>query len=48
MHETDEEYIAISPMYCGEEYNITYSRSKEQVEKIVVNDFVTWARLIFF
>lgn len=44
--ETDEEYIAISPMYSGEEYNITYSRSEEQVEKIIVNDFVTWAAKI--
>lgn len=44
--EADEEYIAVSPMYCGEDNNISYSRSEEQVEKIIVNDFVAWASKI--
>ena len=43
MFEVDDEYYAISPMYCGKEYNLTYSRSGEQILMIVAQDFVSWA-----
>lgn len=43
LDEIEEEYYAISPMYCGEDYNLTYSRSEEQIAKIIVADFISWA-----
>lgn len=39
--EIDEEYYAISPMYSGKDYNLTYSKSEEIVAKIAVSDFIT-------
>ncbi|MBE5839692.1 hypothetical protein [Butyrivibrio sp.] len=41
--EACEDYYAISQMYCGGEVNLTYSKSKEQISRIVVGDFITWA-----
>lgn len=43
LYEACEGYYAISSMYCGEDYNITYSKSEEQIVKIVANDFISWA-----
>lgn len=43
LYESNEEYYAISPMYSGEDDNLTYSRSEEQISKIVVDDFIAWA-----
>lgn len=43
LYEIEGEYYAISSMYTGEDYNLTYSRSEEQIAKIVVNDFISWA-----
>ena len=41
--EIEEEFYCISSMYCGEEYNLIYSRSKEQISNIIVADFISWA-----
>lgn len=43
LYEIEGEYYAISSMYTGEDYNLTYSRSEEQIARIVVNDFISWA-----
>ena len=38
-----DDYYVISQRYRKRDYNITYSKSKEQIAEIVVNDFVRWA-----
>lgn len=38
-----EEYYFVSPMYSGEDYNLIYSRSEEQITNIIVTDFISWA-----
>lgn len=43
LYEIEDEYYAISSEYSGEDYNLIYSRSEEQVARIAVNDFVSWA-----
>lgn len=43
VYEIEDEYYAISPMFCGEEYNLAYSRSEEQIANIIVSDFISWA-----
>ena len=43
--EVEDEYYAISSEYCSDSrYDLSYSKSVEQITKIVVNDFLEWAR----
>ena len=45
LYEMDEYYV-VAGDYCGEECSIKRSRSREQIERIVVNDFMSWASRI--